>query len=617
MHRNALYLTILLLLSAASGLRAQDLQFTASAKPVVAEGETFSLTYTVNGQASGFKGPRINGFDVLSGPNSSTMSSIRSINGRTSMTITYTFTYLLQAVKEGSYDIPGATVTVEQKTYTSNPVTVKVVRNGNAAGSPPGQPGSPSQQAPAQPGGNDVFVKAFVSNDNPLMGEEVIVTYKIYTRVQIAQLNINKISSFQGFWSQNLLEENDKLQQSRQNIDGEVYTVAEIRKVALFPLKAGRLVIEPLEMECLAQVRRQNKTKTGDPFFDDFFNDSFFSSSYATVEKKLKSNSLAVNVRPLPTDRRPADFSGAVGNFTFTSAVDKTQYKTNDPVTFKFTVSGSGNLQLIDKLPVSFPPDFEAYDPKVSSNINTTPGGVSGSQVFEYLIIPRKPGKFVIKPVPFTYYDLKKRQYITLLSPEYTLNVARGAGDQSAVTWSGAGKEDIQYIGSDIRFIVSKPFTLNVAGTRFFGSYGFILLLAVPLLLFIGMWFFWRKELARRSDAVLMKNRKATRVATRRLRKADGFLKQGKQEAFYEEIYQALWGYLSDKFGIPVAELSRETVSDTLKVKQVSESLAADFIATLDETEFARFAPGDKILRMDETYRKALEIIAKIERELR
>jgi hypothetical protein len=242
---------------------------------------------------------------------------------------------------------------------------------------------------------------------------------------------------------------------------------------------------------------------------------------------------------------------------------------------------------------------------------------VSGSQVFEYLVIPRKPGKFIIKPVPFTYYDLDKRQYVTLLSSGYTLDVARGSGDQSTVTYSGAGKEDIQYIGSDIRFIISKPFVLHVAGTRFFGSLFYFLLLALPLLLFILMRFFWRKELARRSDATLMKNRKATRVAKKRLRKAEGFLKQGKQEGFYEEIYQGLWGYLSDKFGIPLSELSADTVNDMLKSKNVSEALTEQFIVTLNETEFARFAPGDKILRMDETYNKALEIISRIERELR
>jgi len=618
MFRKVSYITLLLLLAIVTGARCQDVQFTASAKPVVGVGETFTLSYTVTGQASGFKGPRINGFDVLSGPNSSTMSSIRSINGRTSMTISYTYSYLLQSIREGTFEIPGATVTVDSRTYKSNAVTVKVSKSqGGGSSSSQGsrQQGQTGQDA--QSGPNDVYVKASVSNANPLMGEGIIVTYKIFTRVQIAQLNINKISSFQGFWSQDLLGDKDKLQQSRQTINGDVYTVAEVRKVALFPLKSGRLVIDPLEMECLAQVRRQSKSRTGDPFFDDFFNDSFFSNSYATVEKKLKSNAVVVNVKPLPAAGKPADFSGAVGKFSFTSTIDKTQYKTNDPITLKFTVSGEGNIQLIDKLSVSFPPDFEVYDPKVTSNVNTSATGVSGNQVFEYLIIPRKPGKFTIKPVPFTYFDLKKNQYVTLMSPEYTLNVAKGSGDQRMVTYSGADKEDIQYIGSDIRFIVSKPFRLDNAGSMFFGSVWYFLLVLVPLVLFFLMWFLWRKELARRSDIALMKNRKATRVATKRLRKAESFLKQSKREEFYEEIYQALWGYLSDKFSIPMADLSRETVSETLKNRNVTEELINQFINTLDETEFARFAPGDKEEKMDEVYHKALEIISKIERELR
>ncbi|MEI6683687.1 MAG: BatD family protein [Bacteroidota bacterium] len=611
------FIALLLMAGIASG---QDVQFTAQAKPVVALGETFTLIYTVNAQGTGFRGPTVSGFEMLSGPNMSTNSSIRSVNGRTTMSITYTYTYLLQATREGTYDIPAATVNVGGKQYASNTVNIKVVKNPNV---PSGQGAAGQNRAPG--GGtavtgssNDVYVKAFASNASPLQGEGIVVTYKIFTKVPIAQINISKLSSFSGFWSQNLMKENDKLQQTTQVIDGEQYVVADIRKIALFPLKSGRLVIDPLELACVAQLKRQTKTRTGDPFFDDFFNDSFFNSGVANVEKTLKSNPLVITVRPLPDEGKPAEFSGAVGNFTFHSEVDKTRLKTNEAVTLKCTISGKGNIQLIDKMNVTFPPDFEGYDPKVTSDIQTTAAGISGNQVFEYLMIPRKPGKFRIKPITFSYFDLDKRHYVTLTSPEFSLDVEKGSGDAaSVVTYAGANKEDIKYIGSDIRHIRDTGFSLNMAGSRFFLSMGFWLMLLLPLLCFVVFLVLWRKLAARRSNTVLMKNLKATKIARKRLLKAEEFKKSGNQDDFYIAISQALWGYLSDKFSINLSGLSIDSVQEALVKQNVNGSIIAQFVETLNNTEFARFAPGEKTVNMERIYNEALEIISKMERELR
>ena len=602
-------------------LCAQEIEFTASVKPVVSVGETFVLTYSVNAQGVNFSGPKILGLNVLSGPNTSTSSSIRSINGRTSMTITYTNSYLLQASRVGNFEIPAATVTVDGKSYRSNKVTIQV-QTGATNSQSPGQANQPGkQQTPAQGGvqtnANDVFLKAYVSRTKPYQGEGIIVTYKLFTRVPIAQISINKLSSFQGFWSQNLLRDNERFPQYNQTINGEQYVVAEIRKIALYPLKSGKLTIEPLEVECVAQIRRQTRQRTGDPFFDDFFNNSFFSSSYATVEKALKSNPLVINVKTLPLENKPASFGGAVGSFTFRSDIDKTTLQTNEPVTLKFVISGKGNIQLIEKLNVTFPPDFEVYDPKIVSDYKTTASGVSGIQSFEYLIIPRKPGEFKIKPVTFTFFDLAKQSYVTLKSPEYALNVEKGSGESAVMTYTGVNKEEIQYIGSDIRHIENQNFTIRKAGTGFFGSWIYFLSLFIPLVLFIALLIFFKKEAARRRDTLLMKNRKATRVARKRLKKAEAFMKSGKQNDFFEEISQALWGYLSDKFGIPLAGLSMDSVKEALRKKEVSDEIIEQFMSTLNDTEFARFAPGDKTLKMEEIYGKAMEIILKIERELK
>ena len=599
---------------------AQDVQFTGSAKSPVSVGETFNLIYTVNAQASNFHGPVIQGFDVLTGPYTSTSSSIRAVNGRTSMSISYTFTYIIRASREGTFDIPGATVMVDNKQYKANTVTIKVVKSaaGVQGSAPGGNAGRNNQGGEEATSGsnNDVFIKTVVDNSNPMQGEGIIFTYKIFFKVPISQPNITKPSSFDGFWS-HILKDNAKLSQYNQTIDGEVYHVAELLKVVLYPLKSGKLVIDPYELECVAQYRRQTKTKTGDPFFDDFFNNSFFNESYANVEKKLKSNSLVINVRPLPTAEKPADFSGAVGTFTFKTDLDKTKTQTNDPINLKCTITGKGNIQLIDKLNTTFPPDFETYDPKITNNVNTTGTGVSGSQTFEYLIIPRKPGKFTIKPIPFSYFDIEKKRYVTLTSPEYTINVEKGSNDNGTIAYSGPGKEDIKYIGSDIRHIKNQSLLLQRTGTFFFASPIFFLAMILPVVLFFIFIFVWKKLEIRRSDTLLMKNRKATRVAIKRLKKANIFLKEKRQEEFYIEISQALWGYLSDKFSIPLADLSMESVHEALMKKNVSDEIIKQFIQTLDNTEFARFAPGEKTMIMEKTYNEALEIITRIERELR
>lgn len=615
------FISIIILSALVFPFRAftQEIQFTGQSKQVVAVGEAFTVVYSVNGQGRDFQGYGFPGFNVLSGPSTSTSSNISMVNGRTSMSVTYTFTYLLQAQKEGTFEIPSASVSVDGRRYSSNKITIKVVKgSAGQAGGQPGAGGRNSGKGDAEIGANDVFIKAYASNSAPLQGEGIVVTYKIFTKVPIGQIEIRKLSSFSGFWSQNLMKENDKLQQSRQVVDGVEYNVAEIRKIALFPLKSGALTIDPLELTCVAQVRRQTRTRTGDPFFDDFFNDAFFNTGVANVEKNLKSNPLTINVRALPPDNKPADFSGAVGVFTFKSEIDKTRLKTNEAVTLKLAISGKGNIQLIEKLDVIFPPDFEAYDPKVSSNIQTTAGGVTGSQTFEYLLIPRKPGKFSIKPVSFSYFDLDKRRYVTLTSDSFVLEVEKGTGESASISsYTGANKEEIKYIGSDIRHIREGALDLRPSGNRFFLSTFFWILILFPLIAFGVFYLVWQKVATRRSNAVLMKNLRATRTARKRLKKAEMHQKDGKKDEFYESVSQAIWGYLSDKFGIPLSELSIDSVHDTLVRKNADESLVNEFIETLQNTEFARFAPGEKLVNMERIYNQAMDVITKMERGIK
>lgn len=593
----------------------QDVDFKVSVRDVVAVGDQFRLIYSVNGQATGFRSPAIKDFTVLAGPSQSTSTSMQIINNQVSRSVEYTFTYILQATTEGTFTIPPASVNVDGKTYQSNPATIRVVK-GNAPA--PQQ----QQQQQQQQGGDitdkDLFVRASVSNSNPYQGEQVIATYKIYTRVPVAEYSITKLPSTAGFWSQDLIKDMTKLNQYRETINGVEYVVAEIKKEALFAQKSGSLTIDPLEMDVVAQIQRKaNRRGFNDPFFDSFFNDSFFGSTYQNVRKTIRSNALNINVKPLPAAGKPSEFAGAVGSFSISSSIDKEQLKTNEAMTLKFTVSGRGNLKLMEKPNLVFPNDFEVYDPRVTDNITAAQNGVSGSRTFEYLIIPRNPGDFTIKSVRYAYFDIGSGTYKTLSTPDFKIKVEKGSGGESVVVGGGVDKEDFRMIGTDIRHIKTGSQELRPLNSYFISSPLFPLWMALPPVLLIAFILVWKNELRRRNDLALMRNRKATRVARKRLKAAELFMKQKNQEAFWVEVSNALWGYISDKFNIPRATLSMDSVNEALKNKNVRDELIAQFITALNNCEFARFAPGEKSQVMEQLYSEAIDVITNTEQQLK
>lgn len=598
----------------ASQITGQDVTFTGSSKNVVRVGERFQLTYSVNAEGQNFRGPDLNKFRVLGGPSTSSSSRIEIINGNVSQRVDYSFTYVLQASEEGIFDLSPAKITVDGKTYESNPVKIQVVAGSSQQGNQQQGNSNGSQQGAQEDLSDDIFLKAVVDKTNPYQGEQVVVTYKLYFRVNISNLIFDKEPSFKGFWVDDLLENPQKFKQYQETYKGQVYQVAEVRKFALFPQQNGKVEIQPAQLTCQAQVQNTAK-KSRDPF-DSFFNDPFF-NRVKTVEVPLSSNSVNLNIKPLPSAGKPADFGGAVGEFDFSSTLDRTSLKANEAMNLKFTVTGSGNVELVDKVNVKFPPDFEVYDPKISKNMRDGQGGVSGRKTFEYLLIPRTEGDFKIEPVKFVYFDLKKKQYITLETPEYNISVAKGDGSSADITYSGLNQSDIQYIGSDIRHIRINNPELRLIGSLFFGSNLFYILITVPLLLFILFLIIWKNELKKRSNIALMRNRKATSIARKRMKKAEIFMKENNRDPFYVEVSQALWGYLSDKFSIPMANLSMETVEETLQRKEVKEETIKKFIETLNNCEFARFAPGDNHAAMENIYNGAVNIITMMEKELK
>ncbi len=598
---------------------AQDITFKASAKKQVLTGERFQVAFTINAQGTDFKGPAFDGFRVLTGPNHSTSHNYQIINGKMSQSVNLTLTYILQATSEGDFEIPPATINVDGKQYTSNALQVKVLKatsSGSQSNAATRQStGSQNQGSPAAVNEEEkVFLKAYTNKSDPFQGEEIIVTYKLYFNVSIKEYNYQKGFSFPGFWSKDL---SDEIKQYKEFIDGKEFMVAEMKKTALFPQKSGRITIEPVVVNLIAQLQKKGSRRTRDPFFDSFFNDPFFNNVYQNVELNIESNPLVINVKPLPFENRPPGFSGAVGTFNIRSSIDNTQVKANEPLTLKYIISGQGNLELINNPDVSFPPDFDTYEPKVINNIRANVSGISGSRTFEYLLIPRNPGNFSIKPFEFSYFDPGSKSYKTLKTEEYNISIAKGDEVSGDVVYSGVSQSDIQYIGSDIRHIKSLPFKVFKGNYLFFGSIFYLSILTAVIILFFLTTIIWRRNLKLRRNTALVKNKKATRVARKNLKKANEYMKDAQEAAFFQEISQALWGYLSNKFNIPLSELSMETVRHKLSKRQVKDDTISAFIETLEHTEFARFAPGESTTKMNEIYHEALHIITRIEKELK
>ncbi|HNX07218.1 MAG TPA: BatD family protein, partial [Bacteroidales bacterium] len=616
----ALIIVTIVFCSVPGIVRAQ--KFTASASSTNAGlNNSIRITYSLSdAQAESFQAPSFSGFNA-NGPYNSSSNNISFINGKSVVQSTQSWIYTLTPTKAGKFTIEPAKVKVNGQWISSNNLTIEVANTGTATGSQQQQQQTKqTQEAAVEASATDLFVKVFADKTNVMQGEQLTVTYKIYTRIPVSQYAIQKLPTFSGFWSYDLMKNKEQAVQYNETVNGQKYTVAEIRKVALFPQKSGKLTVDPLEVEALAHILVKKKANNpfgnffNDPFFNDPFFQNAFTSGYQEVKKVLKSNALAINVSALPAGQ-PEDFCGLVGNLNMEATLDKNEVKSNDAVTLTVKISGKGNLNLIDNLNIEFPPDFEVYDPQITENISSG-NEISGSKTFTYLIIPRTQGNFKLNPITLSYFDKNKKSYTTLSSGEINLKVGKGDGSGGAYS-SSTSKEDIKYIGSDIKFIENKDFEVFPGGYFFFGSSWYWFLLVLPVLLFIAFVILMRRYIKLQSNTVLLKNRRATKVALKRLKQANTFMKSNERNNFYQELSKALWGYVCDKFSIPLSELSLDTARETLTSKNIEESIRTKFIEILDDCEFARFAPAEATKGMETLYNEAVEIISKTERELK
>ena len=599
-----------------------DARLAVSAKKQVMVGERFQVVFEANGEGRNFQAPTFEGFNVVGGPFTSTSSSIQMINGSVTRSTTNSYTYALQASREGTFRIGAASVTIDGKKVSSEPYEIKVVPDDGSHASSGG--GASSSQGQAQQGtsdpqvsGKDLFLRCIPSKKSVCVGDQIVLTYKLYTKVPVSSVSVSKMPSYAGFWTKDISDNSGKLKQASEYVNGIEYTTAEIQKVIIVPQRSGTLTIDPMSMECIAQIRTERSNRRSMDPFEAFFNDPFFSSNITNVQKELSSQSLSIDVKALPENGKPDSFAGAVGNFKFNSSIDKEELSTNEAVTITMTVSGTGNIELLQMPEPVFPPDFEVYDPKITTSTDASSQGMTGTKKAEYLAIPRRAGNFNIQPVEFTFYNPGTQTYQTLLSEPYELSVRKGKdseGDGGGVYASN--QEDIKYLGSDVRHIMNDGAKLKPKHSSFFASSVYFAILLGLLVVFIALLFILKKRAELAKDTAANRNRKADKVARGRLKNAYQHLKAKDQEKFYVEMSQALWGYIADKLGIERSKLSMDTVSETMKEKNVPDELTQQFVDTLNYCEFARFAPGSAEEKMDDLYQRGIDVISKAEKVL-
>lgn len=599
-------------------LCAQDISFTASGPSVIGVGEQFRVVFKINtDDISKFTPPSISGFDILAGPSTSRMSSFNMVNGKTTNTSSTSFTYVLAANKEGTFTISGAKVNTNNKTYASNSITIKVQKNPTQSQRAQTQRGySQNQNNQASVTVLDdkaLFIRASANKPKAVIGEEIIITYKLYTLVNISEYQVNRMPINKGFW----IEEIDMSQDptiSTETIEGRQYQVATLRKVIAYPQESGKLTIAPLDIDVVAHIasRSQRRVSTGDPFFDSFFQ-SMGQTGYEKVKKSIKSNVINVNVSELPKSN--IDFSGAVGNFQISATANPLQCKTNEAITLRYTISGSGNLSLIDKINLKIPEDFESFDPTINDQINKTPNGLNGKRTFEYILIPRVQGEFKIPKVSFTYYDLNTKTYKTISTNEFTLKITKGKDELSGLAQQMSERE--KYIKRDIEHIKTKPTNFYSQNSSIYIKPYLLLVFLFIIMLTIGFIVFKNKSNKKNSDISYVRYKKASKIAHNRLKKAKKYLENYQKDEFYNEIAQATWNYLSDRFNIVKMDLSFDNVKAILTKRNIKEYTTNNLISLLNNCEYVRFSQGEEIQKMDSLYEQAANSLSDIESQIK
>ena len=596
-------LTLLMVLGAAVAVADEKVSFEVKAPMVVAKGEAVRIEFSLNAKPDegSFTAPSFEGVDVIAGPAVSQGSSIQIVGGQMTRSSNYTITYVLLPQQEGNFTINAASVRVGKSEYKTKALPIEVVDevpsgSGGKQAAQSGQTADVQQQV----GKDDILLRMVLSRTTAFKGEPIRATLKLYYRVNLRGDNGSKFPSFNGFWAQEIEQDG---QPQRERYNGKVYETQIIKEYLLYPQQSGELTIEPAELNVVAQVMVQSPNP--DPFFGG-------GHEVYDVRRSLRTAPVKVTVRDLPTGA-PASFSGAVGKFAMASNVPSTELAANSAATYTIKISGTGNLSFVQAPKLTLPSSFEQYNVKTTESMKTTAAGTTGYRQFEYPFIARAEGEYEIAPVEFTYFNPDTKQYITLSTARLSINVTPDAGGGgSAQVVTGLSKEDVKLLGQDIRFIKLGRGNLHLQGRPFMGSTLYFVLLAAIVGVFAGAYVALRKRIRDRQNAVLMRGKRANKVAVQRFRTAAKFMKEENRHAFYEEMLRALWGYMSDKFNIPVANLTKENVREELNKRGVSQELSqcfSEIISRCDEAQYSPLAGA----RMCDVYNEGVDFISKLE----
>ena len=593
---------ILLLMMLGYHVHVDAQHISVSAPSHVAAGENFRVAYTINtSDVEEFRmGGVQEGLEVIAGPYTSSQSSYQMINGHTSSSSSVTITYTLYAAKNGSFTIGASHAVVGGKRLSSRPVKIQVSGHAQRTNGAPNMHGQNSYDQPhmrsagSAISGSDLFIKVSASKKRVHEQEPILLTYKVYTQVDLTQLE-GKMPDLKGFHTQEVPLPQQKTFHT-ETVNGRPYKCVTWSQYVMYPQMTGRLEIPSITFKGI--VVQQNRNV--DPM-EAFFNGG---SGYVEVKKDIKAPGITLQVDPLP--QRPANFSGGVGKFNISASLDKKEVKAGEPITLRVVVGGIGNLKLLKQPVVNFPKDFDKYDAKVTDKTRLTANGVEGNMVYDFLAVPRNQGSYTIPSVELTYYDTGKNAYKTIKTQPFKVEVEKGDG-------TSAESEDFASQDKDIHTIKLGKAEQHKADEMFFGSFGYWISLLMPLIAFVVLLIVFRRRAIENADIVKKRSNRAGKIATKRLRLANKLMLQGKQGEFYDEVMRALWGYMSYKLNMPAEKLNRDNIRETLGRHFVDDATIEKFTTALDECEFERYAPGDAAGNMNRTFESAMTAIMDIE----
>ncbi len=606
------FILLTLLLVCVNAFAADDVSIKATAPNMVAMGQQFRLEFNIkNAKAEDLQVPEIKDFEILMGPSTSKSKQVSIINGSMNVVENITYTYILTPKKEGTFTISPARFSNNGKTLMSNAITIKVVAQGANA--------TPQQQSNANgaisTSSADVHCVAEYNKKKAYEGEQIVATIKIYHKGNIEGIEDVKLPEYNGFITQEITLKDEERALEPETYNGSRYYVYQLKKAILFPQRAGTIDIESGKLTAVAQVQVQRQNRRRSIFdMDDFFNTT------QRVKVPLEIKGTKIEVMPLPSEGKPADFNKTVGTFKMESSINSTDVKANDAINIKVKISGTGNIKYVKEPEFKFPNDFEIYDPKISQKVSTSGNVVSGTKEIEYLVIPRYAGTYEIPAATLSCFDPKTKKYYTLKTESYTINVAKGennGSDNAPIVSNYGNKENVKYLGKDIHFINTKDTDVLTNPSPLFGTTTYFLWFIIPLCAFATLFILYRKQLKENANITLVKNKRANKLATKRLKKAQQHLQKNEKEPFYEEVLKALWGYTSDKLNIPVSELDKDNIESKLADCTVEPTVINDFMQILQTCEFARFAPTSGQGAMDDLYNKAAELIGKLEEQIK